>query len=60
MSNWYSPYHEALLERFLGLALIFGVLWPALWLPLATAWRRTKRRVQRIGQNTQLRQRHLS
>ncbi len=37
MSNWFNVYHQALLVRLAGLALIFGVLWPGLWLLFSMA-----------------------
>jgi hypothetical protein len=44
MSNWYLDYHHALQLRLLGLALVFGVLWPGLCL-LVIAGSRLARRV---------------
>ena len=60
MSNWHSIYHQALLVRLVSMAVIFVVLGPVLWMLLHTGFRLTKRFVRRIGQNTRLRQGHLS
>jgi hypothetical protein len=60
MSNWYSPYHEALLVRLLSLALIFGVLWPVLWMLLSIGFRLARRFIRHIGPNTRPRQGQLS
>ena len=60
MSNWHSIYHQALLVRLVSMALIFGVLWPVLWFLFIAAWRLVRPFVRRFGQNTRLRQGHLS
>jgi hypothetical protein len=51
MSNWFNVYHQALLVRLAGLALIFGVLWPGLWLLFNMAVRLAQRCLHVIGQN---------
>ena len=48
MSNWFNIYHQVLLA---GLALIFGVLWPGLWLLFSMAVRLAQRFLRVIGQN---------
>jgi hypothetical protein len=35
MTYWFADYHHMLLLRMLSLAVVFGVLWPVLWLLLA-------------------------
>jgi uncharacterized protein involved in response to NO len=32
MTYWFSDYHHMLLLRLLSMAVVFGVLWPVLWL----------------------------
>jgi hypothetical protein len=59
MSNWHSIRHEALLLRLVAMAVIV-VLSPALYRLPITGFRRTRRCVQRIGQNPELGQGHLS
>ena len=39
MTNWFAGYHDMLLLRLLNLAVLFGVLWPGLWLLLGMALR---------------------
>jgi hypothetical protein len=53
MSNWFNIYHLALLVRLAGLALIFGVLWPGLWILFSLARRLALRFLHVIGQNAQ-------
>ncbi len=58
MSNWFNVYHQALLVRLAGLALIFGVLWPGLWLLFSMAFRLAQRVLRAIGQNARPQQGH--
>ena len=60
MSNWHSIYHQALLVRLVSIAVIFFVLGPVLWMLLHAGFRLTQRFIRRTGQNTRLRQGHLS
>ena len=60
MSNWHSIYHQAWLVRLVSIAVIFLVVGPVLWMLLHTGFRLTKRFIRRTGQNTRLRQGHLS
>lgn len=60
MSNWHSIYHQALSVRLVSIAVIFLVVGPVLWMLLHTGFRLTKRFIRRTGQNTRLRQGHLS
>ena len=32
MNTWYAHYHELLLGRSLLVLMLFGVVWPGLWL----------------------------
>ena len=43
MINWFADYHHILLLRLLGLAVVFGVILPSLWLLLAIGFRSTRR-----------------
>ena len=43
VSGWLPSYHEAFLVRLLSLALMIGVLWPAIWLLLTTICRLVRR-----------------
>ena len=58
MSNWFNVYHQALLVRLAGLALIFGVLWPGLWLLFGMAFRLAQRVLRATGQNARPQQGH--
>jgi hypothetical protein len=46
MNTGFLNYHEALLVRLAGLALIFGILWPGLWLLVTIAIRTLRHIVQ--------------
>jgi len=58
MSNWFNVYHQALLVRLASLALIFGVLWPGLWLLFSMAFGLAQRVQRAIGQNARPQQGH--
>ena len=58
MSNWFNIYHQALLVRLASLALIFGVLWPGLWVLFSMAVRLAQRFFGTIGQNARLQRGH--
>jgi hypothetical protein len=57
MSNWFNIYHQALLVRLAGVALIFGVL-PGLWLLFSMAVRLAQRFLRVIGQDARPQQGH--
>jgi len=48
MSNWFANYHHVLLLRLLGLAVVFGVLWPGLWMLLAIGSRSARRLARHV------------
>ena len=52
MSNWFAGYHDMLLLRLLSLAVVFGVLWPGLWLLLGIGLRSARRLAGRICYGT--------
>ena len=58
MSNWFNVYHQVLLVRLASLALIFGVLWPGLWLLFSMAVRLAQRFLGVIGQDARAQQGH--
>jgi hypothetical protein len=58
MSNWFNLYHQALPVRLASLALIFGVLWPGLWLLFSMFRRLAQRFLPVIGHSTRPQQGH--
>src|SRR5580692_6764300 len=48
MINLFAEYHNMLLLRLLSLAVVFGVLWPGLWLLLGIELRSARRLGRRI------------
>jgi hypothetical protein len=48
MTNWFAGYHDMLLLRLLCLAVLFGVLWPGLWLLLGIGLKSARRLAGRI------------
>jgi hypothetical protein len=44
MSTWIDSYHHMMLLRLLAITLVFGALWPGLWL-LVTLWAAASRRI---------------
>ena len=58
MTNWFAGYHDMLLLRLLSLAVVFGVLWPGLWLLLGIGLRTATRLAGRICHGTHTWQGH--
>ena len=58
MTNGFAGYHDMLLLRLLGLAVVFGVLWPGLWLLLGIGLRSARRLSRRIWRGTHTWQGH--
>ena len=54
MINWFAEYHNMLLLRPLSLAVVFGVLWPGLWLLFGIELRSARRLSGRIWQGHSL------
>jgi hypothetical protein len=54
MTNWFAGYHDMLLLRLLSLVVVFGVLWPGLWLLLGIGSRLARRLAGRIWQGHSL------
>jgi hypothetical protein len=48
MANWLADYHHMLLFRLLSTAVVFGVLWPALWLLRTIGYRMIQRLATRV------------
>jgi hypothetical protein len=58
MNNGFNVYHQVLLVRLAGLLLIFGVLWPGLWLLFSIARRLAQRFLPVIGHSARPQQGH--
>jgi hypothetical protein len=58
MTNRFADYHDMLLLRLLSLMVVFGVLWPGLWLPLGIGSRSARRLAGRIWHGTRTWQGH--
>jgi hypothetical protein len=53
MANWLADYHHMLLFRLLSTAVVFGVLWPGLWLLRTIGYRAIERLAPRISRRAQ-------
>ena len=58
MTNWFTDYHHMLLLRLLSIAVVFGVLWPVLWLLLRIGYRSARHLARRIWQGAHTWQGH--
>ena len=58
MPDWFAGYHDMLLLRLLGLAVVLGVLWPGLWLLLGIGLRSARRLAEHILFGTRSSQGH--